>query len=85
LNLLPGSFVTHAKMAELGSGEIMAAQDGRVSIRFASGCRDFMTDLVIKHLTVTTEAPAAPPARKAATSRKKKAPAKAAAKPEELT
>ncbi|MET0386323.1 MAG: DUF3553 domain-containing protein [Polyangiales bacterium] len=71
MNLLPGSYVTHAKLPELGSGEILAMQDGRVSIRFASGNRDFMVDRVVKHLTVTTEAPVAPePTKKAKRPRK---------------
>ena len=78
LNILPGSYVTHAKLAELGSGEIMGAQDGRLSIRFASGSRDFMEAKVMQHLTVTNEAPAAPPPRKSATRARKAAVAKAA-------
>lgn len=75
MTLLPGSYVTHAKLPELGSGEIVATQDGRVSIRFASGSRDFMVDRVMKHLTVTTEAPAPPeaPAGKAKAKRPRKA------------
>lgn len=63
MTLIPGSYVTHAKMPELGSGEILSAHDGRVSIRFASGNRDFMVDLVLRHLTVTSEAPAPAPTK----------------------
>jgi hypothetical protein len=59
LNLIPGMYVTHAKLPQLGSGEILAEHEGRVSIRFASGNRDFVADLVRPHLSVTSEAPAA--------------------------
>lgn len=78
MNLFPGSYVTHAKLPELGNGEILSAQDGNVSIRFASGNRAFNVDLVMKHLTVTLEAPVMPPKPP---KRVRKAPAaKAAAK-----
>jgi hypothetical protein len=70
LTLIPGSYVTHAKLPELGSGEILSAHDGRVSIRFASGNRDFMLDRVMRHLTVTSEAPAAAPAKSSKRPRK---------------
>jgi hypothetical protein len=69
LNLLPGSYVTHAKLPDLGSGEILAAHDGRVCIRFASGSRDFMMDRVLQHLSLTSEAPA--PTKPAAKSPKR--------------
>lgn len=72
----PGSFVTHAKLPELGSGEVVAADKGTMRIRFASGERDFLIEAVEQHLTVTQEAP--PPA---APKRATKAKAKAKAKP----
>jgi hypothetical protein len=69
-----GSYVTHAKMPELGAGEILTSDKGAVRIRFASGERNFIWDMVASHLTVTTEAPAPPPK---ASKRARKAPAKA--------
>lgn len=62
MNLIPGSYVTHTKMPELGNGEVLSAQDGTVSIRFTSGARAFKIALVTPHLLVTSEAPAPPPA-----------------------
>ena len=65
-----GSYVMHAKLPELGAGEILSAEKGAVRIRFASGDRNFIWDLVAGHLAITLEAPAPPPkvrrARKAA-------------------
>jgi hypothetical protein len=61
VNLMPGSYVTHAKLPELGSGEILSAQDGFVAIRFSTGNRTFKVELVVRHLTVTSEAPLPPP------------------------
>jgi hypothetical protein len=78
MNLFPGSYVTHSKLADLGSGEILCAQDGTVSIRFASGNRAFKVDLVMPHLVVTTEAPA--PSPKPAKRARKAPVAKAAVK-----
>jgi hypothetical protein len=78
VNILPGSYVTHAKLPELGNGEVLSAQDGNVCIRFASGNRSFKVDLVMRHLQVTSEAPAPAPQKSA--KRARKAPAKAAAK-----
>jgi hypothetical protein len=60
-----GSYVQHAKLPELGSGEIVAMDGPKIAIRFASGQRTFVYDLVEKHLSVVTEAPAAPPAKAA--------------------
>jgi hypothetical protein len=71
--LLLGSYVTHGKLPELGSGEVLASTDGRVCIRFASGERNFVYELVAKHLTVTTEAPV----RSTAKASRKKAAKKA--------
>ena len=76
MNLIAGSYVTHARLPELGSGEILGFEDGKVRIRFASGDKAFMYDRVIEHLTVTNEAPVnAQP--KAATGKKRKTKAKA--------
>jgi hypothetical protein len=55
-----GSYVVHAKLPELGSGEIVGAEKGCVRIRFASGERNFNVDFVSPHLSVTAEAPAKP-------------------------
>src|SRR5688500_691734 len=33
--LEPGSYVTHAKLPELGSGEVIVAEKGTIRIRFA--------------------------------------------------
>lgn len=68
--LLPGSYVTHAKLPELGCGEILSSHDDKILIRFASGDRSFRLEIAARHLTVTTEAP--PPAAPAKASRKKK-------------
>ncbi len=68
-----GSYVVHAKMPELGTGEVLAAEKGAVRIRFASGERSFSMDFVAPHLTVTAEAPAKPlPTKSKSKSRAKK-------------
>lgn len=72
MNLIPGCYVTHSKLPELGNGEVMSAHDGLISIRFASGNRDFRMDLAERHLMLTSEAPALPPPR---SKRARKAPA----------
>ena len=69
----PGSFVTHAKLPELGSGEIVSYDRGAVRIRFASGERQFLVETAAPHLLVTDEAPARPSAPKRASGAKKKA------------
>jgi hypothetical protein len=58
-----GSYVTHAKLPELGSGEITSISEARISIRFESGERSFVYDLVEKHLHVTSEAPPQKPTK----------------------
>lgn len=68
-----GSFVVHAKLPDLGVGEVMAAEKGCLRIRFASGERNFNAGFVTPHLTVTTEAP------KRISPKAKKAKAKASA------
>ena len=81
ISLRVGTYVTHAKLPELGSGEIVASDGSRFSIRFASGERSFVCALTEKHLTVTTEAPApSKPSRAASKSRAPKKAAAAAAK-----
>jgi len=79
VNLIPGSYVTHTKLPELGAGEIMSAQDGSVLIRFSSGARTFKVNLVVPHLIVTFEAPAPTPAPKRAKRARKEPTAKAVA------
>jgi hypothetical protein len=75
-NIEAGSYVVHAKLPELGAGEVVFSEKGCVRIRFASGERNFNVDFVARHLTVTTEAPAKP----VAATKAKKAKAKAKAK-----
>lgn len=72
---IPGSYVKHSKMLDLGSGEIMSLEEGKVRIRFASGERSFLYDRVVEYLTVTVEAVPAPPAKakKKAAAKTKKA------------
>jgi hypothetical protein len=68
-----GSYVVHAKLPELGTGEIVASEKGCVRIRFASGERNFNVQFVAPHLSVTIEAPAKPTA---STAKKAKSKAK---------
>jgi hypothetical protein len=70
LILLAGCYVTHAKLPELGSGEILGQEDGKVRIRFASGDRAFLCGRVVEHLKITTEAPVLPKKARRATKRK---------------
>ena len=69
----PGSYVIHTKLPELGSGELIAAENGRVRIRFASGTRDFLWKLVASHLTATDVAPVLPATKAKGGARKKAA------------
>ena len=71
-----GSYVVHAKLPELGIGEVLAAEKGSVRIRFASGERSFSMDFAAQHLTVTEEAPPPPATKGKARARAKKAVAK---------
>ena len=64
-----GTYVTHAKLPELGAGEVLGAEKGTIRIRFASGDRNFLLRLVEQHLTVTAEAPLAPAKKPAKRSR----------------
>jgi hypothetical protein len=69
----PGSYVTHSKLPELGSGEVVGYDKGVVRIRFASGERSFLVEAVSPHLVVSDEKPAQlPAARKARPKRKAK-------------
>jgi hypothetical protein len=70
-----GSYVVHTKLAELGSGEIIKAEMGTMSIRFASGIRNFSEAIVGAFLEKTNEAPVLP-----APAAKRKAAPKSAAK-----
>ena len=69
-----GSYVVHTKLAELGSGEIIKAEMGGISIRFASGIRNFSEAIVCAYLEKTLVAPVLPPpAAKRKSAVKKKA------------
>jgi hypothetical protein len=67
-----GSYVVHAKLPELGAGEVLSAEKGAVRIRFASGERSFSMDFASRHLTVTAEPPAKPAATKAPKAKRAK-------------
>lgn len=71
-SLEPGSYVTHAKLPDLGSGEVMSSDKGTLRIRFASGERAFLIEAVERHLLVTHEAPSSPPPAKRKTKAKVK-------------
>lgn len=71
--LIPGSYVKHAKMLDLGSGEVMSSEEGKIRIRFASGERSFLYERVVEHLTVTTEAVPVPTTKPKKAASKKKA------------
>jgi hypothetical protein len=75
-----GSYVTHAKLPELGAGEVVTLAEGVVRIRFAGGERAFLTDMVAPHLTVTMEAPERAQAPAGGARRARKSKPKAAAK-----
>lgn len=70
-----GSYVVHKKLAELGSGEITKSEMGTMTIRFASGPRNFSEAIVDAYLEKTTDAPVMPPAA----AKRKPAPKKARA------
>ena len=57
MTLLIGSCVTHARMLELGSGEVVAFDGVRLKLHFASGDRSFVFRLAEKHLQLIPEAP----------------------------
>lgn len=69
-----GSYVVHKKLAELGAGEIVKSEVGVMSIRFASGTRNFSEGIVGAYLEITSEAPVMPPvAIKVRAAKKKRA------------
>ena len=70
--IVPGSYVLHAKLQELGSGEVLSVHKGALRVRFASSERAFDLAIVTPHLTVTVEGPA-PSAPASARARKTKA------------
>jgi len=72
-----GSYVMHNKLPELGSGEVLSCEKNTLRIRFASGERAFLADVVDPHLVVTEEAPARPAPTKRASKAKAKAKPKA--------
>ncbi len=61
-NIVPGTYVLHAKLQELGSGEVVSVDRGTLRVRFASSERAFDLAVVTPHLTVTAEGPAPAPA-----------------------
>jgi hypothetical protein len=70
-DIVPGSFVVHAKLPELGNGEVMSVGKGATRVRFASGERNFATDIVSQHLSVVIEGPRPQPVAKAAKASRK--------------
>ena len=75
--IVPGSFVVHAKLPELGRGEVLSAEKHTLRLRFACGERSFVTAMVSEHLSVVVAGPTPPPPAKAAkrTTKAPKAPA----------
>ena len=73
-----GSFVVHAKLPELGRGEVLWAEKGTVRLRFACGERSFLIAFASEHLSVVVPVPA-PRAPARAAKRSRKAPGKPSA------
>lgn len=67
----PGSYVTHSKLPQLGSGEVISHEKGVIRIRFASGERSFLTEAVWPHLVGSAEKPVQLPAARKARSKSK--------------
>jgi hypothetical protein len=65
-----GCYVSHSKLPDLGAGEVLGSEKGTIRIRFASGDRNFLLDLVAPHLVITAAAPAVPASAKPARARK---------------
>ena len=63
--IIPGSFVVHAKLPELGRGEVLSAEKNTLRLRFACGERSFATSVVSEHLSVVVAGPTPPPAKAA--------------------
>jgi hypothetical protein len=80
-NMTRGAYVSHAKLLDLGSGEIMSAEKGVLRIRFAAGERAFSAAAVAPHLTVSLEAPVFLPPKPVRKVRTKTPARKLAAKP----
>jgi len=79
LNLELGCYVSHARLPELGTGEVLHSEKGTIRIRFASGDRSFLWAKAEPYLEVTQAAPPpAPKAPKGAKAPKAVKPAKAA-------
>jgi hypothetical protein len=72
--IVTGSFVVHAKLPELGSGEVLWSEKGTLRLRFACGERSFLAELASPHLSVVVAGPPSRPPAKA--KRTRKAPAK---------
>src|SRR5687768_4582514 len=53
----PGSYVSHARLTALGTGEVVLTEKGNIRIRFASGDRQFVLALVKEHLALTFDFP----------------------------
>ena len=70
----PGSYITHSKLPELGSGEIISQDKGVIRIRFASGERSFLVEAVRAHLVGSAEKPAQLAAPRKARSKAKAKP-----------
>lgn len=78
--IVPGSFVVHAKLPELGRGEVLSAEKDTLRLRFACGDRSFVTAVVEQHLSVVVAGPAPRPVAKAAKRTRKVAAAASALK-----
>lgn len=74
--IIAGSYVVHAKLPELGRGEVLSSEKGTLRLRFESGERSFLAALVSQYLSVVVPGPAPrPPA-----TRTRKTPSKPATK-----
>jgi hypothetical protein len=67
-----GSYVSHAKLSALGTGEVLGSEKGNIRIRFASGERQFVFQLVEQHLALTFDFPRPVAAKRASRARTKK-------------
>lgn len=55
--IVAGSIVVHAKLPELGRGEVLSEEKNTLRLRFACGERSFATAVVSQHLSVVEAAP----------------------------
>jgi hypothetical protein len=67
----PGSYVTHNKLPELGSGEVVYSGKGTIRIRFATGEKTFLIEAVTQHLVRSETAPGPSTVPKRATKKPK--------------